>query len=259
MDLTKYPIEKLSFLLAGVIPGGAALLIFNSAVPGSFVWFVSIGFLGYRTQIAVLVFTAFIAGNTLSTFVSSIVGAIGGAIGAVQQSRPYKPAYTYMAAPWRDVRWRALAKSRLGNQAPEDLPFMSLEVLSQRLKIIADVPGENPAAALLQVQLDKSKSDLIDEYWRDWYEHFHQIVLLYRERTFEWHVQNGFNFNLETASLYVLLSASVVPSIRHWWLIAPSCVWTLLLLSETFYNYRRFTDRWQTLTEQIRYLSVDAQ
>src|ERR1700722_18902833 len=43
-DLTKYPIEKLLFFVAGIIPGMAALLIFDSAAPGSFAWFFALSF-----------------------------------------------------------------------------------------------------------------------------------------------------------------------------------------------------------------------
>jgi len=206
-------------------------------------------------KIAAILLTAFIVGNTLTIFVASVLGAIGGTIGVAMAKKPFRAASTFSVAPWRDDRWRALAKQRLGEKAPEDLPFVSLEVMSLRLKMIEGMPAEIKVPALGQLHQEKAKSDLLDEYWRGWYEHFHQIVLEPRERTFEWHVRNGLNLNLQTASLYILISTFLVPSVRHWWLVAPSCIWTLLLLAESFYAYLHFTDRWQTLSEQLRYLA----
>ncbi len=88
MDLSKYPLEKLLYFVAGVIPGFVALLIFHVAAPGSFGWFFSLGFLGYRTKVALVVLTAFVVGNSMTRFLSGFLGAIGGAIGGAVGYKP---------------------------------------------------------------------------------------------------------------------------------------------------------------------------
>jgi hypothetical protein len=42
-------------------------------------------------------------------------------------------------------------------------------------------------------------------------------VLSDPERDFQWYVGHGLAFNLETTAVYVVLSAFVVPAVRHWW------------------------------------------
>jgi hypothetical protein len=66
MDLSKYPLEKLLYFVAGVIPGFVALLMFQVAHPGSFNWFFSLGFLGYRTKVVLAVLAMFVVVKWLS-------------------------------------------------------------------------------------------------------------------------------------------------------------------------------------------------
>jgi hypothetical protein len=88
-----------------------------------------------------------------------------------------------------------------------------------------------------------------------WYDHYHQIVLQPREQDFVWHVQNGLNFNLETTAVYVLIGALVVPSVRHWWCIVPACMWLLLLVAEVYTALQQLSNKWLTLSAQVKYLS----
>ncbi len=94
-----------------------------------------------------------------------------------------------------------------------------------------------------------------DGDWARWYDHYHQIVLQPGSHDFVSYVRTGLNFNLETAALYVLVGAALVPSVRHWWCILPACVWLLILVAEVFSAWTRFTDKWSTLSEQIKYLA----
>src|SRR5258707_589380 len=66
MNLSKYPLEKVFFFLAGIIPGFVALLIFQLAAPGTFGWFFTLGFLGYKTKLGLILLSAFIIGNSLT-------------------------------------------------------------------------------------------------------------------------------------------------------------------------------------------------
>jgi hypothetical protein len=97
-------------------------------------------------------------------------------------------------------------------------------------------------------------TDMDDWKWADWYDHYHQVVLQLRNPDPAVHVQRGLHFNLEATALYVLISAAIVPSLRHWWCILPSCVWVLLLVAQEYSAVARFANKWSTLFAQIEYL-----
>jgi len=252
MDLSKYPLEKLVQFAAGVLPGIVALLIFEQATPGSFGWFFSLGFLGYKTKLSLIVLAAFVIGNTMGVFLNERVGwTIGYLIG----NRLYTPSHSYDIAPWRDPTWRGLLKNRLGAQAPNDSRLMSQEIFDVRQKTLDHLPEVQRLSALADLATERMNAVIDDANWERLYDHYHQIVLQPDDRDFVWHVRNGLNFNLQVVSLYVLISALVVPGVRRWWCILPACMWVLDLIAELFWGVRRFLDKWSTLSEQIRYLS----
>jgi hypothetical protein len=255
MDLSKFPLEKLFYFVAGVIPGSAALVIFELSKPGRYDWFLNDPFLGYRTKIILILVGALIIGNSLTVFLNRILGAVGGAIGSARGVKLIKPLRTELATPWRGATWRDLVKKELGDRAPQEAPFISESFFEQRTKWINSLPQAQQTQAALDLTSEKLKSDVSDLEWEQVYDHYHKSVLFPQERPFEWHVQNGFNFNLQATSLYVLISALVVPSVRHWWCILPASLWVVFLLAELFYMWRRFTDRWSTLSDQITLLS----
>jgi hypothetical protein len=254
MDWSKFPLEKLFFFVAGILPGFVALLIFHFAVPGSFAWFFTMSGLGYKTKLSLVLLAAFVAGNTMTTFLNSLLSAVGFLVGSVMGLRPYKPSHSYSIAPWRDERWRTLLNRQLGSQAPNDTRPMPQELFDLRRKLIEHLPEGQRQKALADLQLERINAGIDDSKWAQWYDHYHQIVLQPEDRDFVSHVRSGLNFNLQTASLYVLLSALVVPAVRRWWCILPACAWVLLLIGEAFWIMKRFTDKWSTLSEQMRYL-----
>jgi hypothetical protein len=253
MDLSKYPIEKLVYFVAGIIPGFVALLIYWLAVPGSFGWFFAMGFLGYKTKLGVVLLTAFIIGNSLTQFLSSILGAMGGVIGALQR---YQPPNSYDVAPWRDPRWRTALKNHLQAQAPKDTQLISQRLYDMRKRVEVDsLPETQRPLALLKLEGAKLDSEIDDRNWADWYDHFHQIVLVdQKKRDFQWHVHQGLLFNLEATGLYVLISVLFVPSIRHWWCIFPACMWVLILIAGEYSGLTNLMNKWSTLSRQTKYL-----
>ena len=256
MDISKYPLEKLFYVVAGVIPGFVALLIYQLAVPGAFHWFFALGFLGYKVRLGLILLAAFIVGNTLTTFFSSVLAALGGAIGAAVAAREIpKLSQVPDVAPWRDARWRALAKNQLGAHAPDDTSLMSQLIFDQRCEMVKLLPEDQRLTALANVHLEKGKSEIDDMKWEQWYDHYHQVILQPENRAVDWYVQNGFNFSLQTTALYVLVSALFVPAVRNWWCIVPACIWLLLLAIQTYSFMTQLTDKWSTLSQQIRYLS----
>src|SRR6267378_7001196 len=258
MDLSKYPLEKLFFFVAGIIPGFVALLIFQLAAPGSLGWFFSLGFLGYKTKLSAILLAAFIVGNSLTTFLSSLLGGAGGFYGAILAQRPYQPPHTRPTAPWRDATWRVALRRRLGAQTPNDTTPLAEGIFNIRRETIQFMPDAERLAALANLNRERLGAEIDDANWAQWYDHYHRIVLTRRDK---WDVQryvmHGLRFNLETAALYTLVSVLFVPSLRHWWCILPASMWVAILVAEQWDGLRRFRDQWTTITEQIEYLSEE--
>jgi hypothetical protein len=256
MDFSKYPFEKLFGFAAGVIPGFIALLIFQLAAPGSFGWFFSLGFLGYKTKLSLIILTAFIVGNTMTTFLDSFLGALGGAVGAVVAAqRPYKSPESHPVAPWRDPKWRIALKNYLGAEAPNNTHLISGQLLALKQRQIDVLAKEDRPVALAKLDLEKIESEIDDGNWEQWYAHYHSVVIFdYGKRELHWWVRRGLNFNLETAALYTLMSAFVVPGLRRWWIILPACIWVFILVAEQFASISEVMNKWSSLSRQIQYL-----
>ena len=247
MDWTKYPLEKLFSFVAGIILGSVALLMF----PGRIEWFFALGFLGYRTKLALFILVAFVVGFTATTFLGAILGGIGEAIGAAS----YNPPYSYEIALWRDPKWRELVKKRVGAGCPNTRPMSAL-VVELRSKIAASLPQDQQAAAIMALHGERLAAESDDLNWSVWYDHYHRIILE-PSKDVVWHVHTGLTFSLETAAVVVLLSAALVPSVRHWWWILPSLIWLLLLIVEAVVTVQKAADKWSTLSDQVKYLSTD--
>ena len=255
MDWSKYPIEKLVFFVAGVIPGFVALVIFEVASPGSLGWFFALGFLGYRTRLSLIILAFFVLGNSMTTFLRGLLGAIGGAWGSVTEQQPYRPTTSYRVAPWRDPRWRSLVARHLGSRSPSDIALLSPDVFEARRKMVELLPPQERPRAMYELNAERIRTESDDLEWAQWYDHYHRIVLEPRDRDLFFEVGWGLRINLETAALYLLLSATFVPRLRHWWCILPSLLWVLVLAAEEYDSARKFSDKWATLSEQIKYFA----
>lgn len=255
MDWSKYPLEKLLYFVAGTIPGFVALIIFQLAAPGSFDWFFALGFLGYRTKLTISVLTAFVVGYSMTTFLRALLGGAYGAYGAIVAQRPYKPPQSYAIAPWRDPRWRTVLRDHLGAQAPNDTSPILPDIFETRRKMVELLPQDQQPAALYELNSEKLRAEIDDLQWEQWYDYYHRIVLQPDDRDLFSHVRWGLSVNLETAALYTLMSAWMVPSVRRWWCILLASPWLLMLVAEEYSSYKQWTDRWTTLTAQIKYLS----
>ena len=166
MELTKYPVERLFSFIAGIIPGFVALLIYQLAVPGSFGWFFTLGFLGYRTKLALILLTAFVIGNSMATFVRATMGAVGGVIGTRKaQKTPFEPAHQYRVAPWRDARWRGVIRAKLGSRTPNDTRPLFDELLTLKRQAIDLLPPEQRQQAHANINLEKLNAEIDDGLW----------------------------------------------------------------------------------------------
>jgi hypothetical protein len=255
MDLSKYPLEKLFFFVAGVIPGFAALLVYHVAAPGSFDWFFLLGFLGYRMKLAIVMLLAFIIGNSMTTFLSGFFGMLGGAYGGFLGSRPYRAPHTVEGAPWRDSRWRVALRKYLGADAPNDTILMSDGLYNLKIQMANSQPAAQVQMAVLAVNNEKLGLEIDDGKWARWYEHFHSLVLTAPERELTRVVGRGLRYNLETASVYVWISAFWVRGLRHAWVLVPAALWIFFLAVEEIAGLLRVRNQYSTTSDQITYLT----
>jgi hypothetical protein len=256
VDFSKYPIEKFFYFLAGVIPGCVALWVFQVAHPGTFEWLFANAFLGYRTKLAIVGLSSFVTGNSLNSFLNGLLGMMGGIYGRIIGMRPYRPSKSYETAPWRDSRWRSALKAKLGSESPNDTFLMTQELYDLRRLQLDYLPKTQADLGLAQLNLEKLQTEIDDSRWAQWYEHYHRMLYYPTSPDPAWHVARGLAFNLETTALYLLISAVFVPALRKWWCIIPSCIWVLLLIAQEYAGLKRAMDKWETLSDQIKYLST---
>jgi hypothetical protein len=250
MDLSKYPIQKLLFVAAGTIPGFVALLIYRAAAPHCFDWFLSLGSLGYRTKVGVVLLTSLPIGATVTRFVAGLIGGIEGAIGAVLS----KPSHVVKVAPWRETIWRA-ALSKVLREPPKSTMLWPDWFYAQSLQAIALLPEDQRAMAGTQLELDRLANQSEDAEWNRWYRYYHNRILFPAERDFLFEVQRGIHFNLQAAAVYVLGSAWFVPAVRAWWCMLPACFWFIVLIGEEWIGSQNAVNLWSTLDRQITFLS----
>ena len=247
MDWSRYPLEKLFSFVAALIPGFTALLI-SGRTADELLYLSS---LGYRSRVTVILVIAFVVGFTLTTCLSALLGAIGGVIGSVT----YKAPESYAVAPWRDPTWRELIKKKLGANAPSDTRPISSVILELRQKMINNLPTSQQQPENLRLQQDQLATEADDLAWSVWYDHYHKIAVMPDEKDVFLQVHTGLRFSLQTASLYCLTSALVVPSLRHWWYLAPAVFWVVTLVIESVNSLQKALNKWSSLHDQIKYLT----
>lgn len=254
MSFKDIPLEKLWSFIAAVIPGSAAMLIFQLSHPNAFSWYYRSTLFGYGTRLTLMFVIAFVVGNTITAALNFFAGAVGGVIGTLKR---YKSSVEYDIAPWRDPRWRDLLAKRLGPElAPQNTPWISDEVFAARQKGIEFMLEEQRAAALNELVLERMRAISNDMEWRQWYDYYKRIVSEFIEEPFTWYVRTGLYANLQATGFGVLISAIFVPELRHWWYILPSSFWLLAVVAETVWAIRQLFDPWSTLTDQINYLAA---
>lgn len=255
VDFSKYPLERIFYLLAGVIPGLTALLVFELAVPGSFAWLFSLSFLGYKVKLSLVVLVAFVIGVTMSILLNGLLYAIGATIADATSKEPYKDPASYEIAPWRDPRWRFALKKRLGEQSPNDTVLLGEGVVKVRQDVIGLLPANEREEANRKLNLEKLSLEIDDGKWAQWYDFYHQAINKRYMQDFHWSVRRGLDINLEVAAIYILVSALFVSKLRHWWFIVPSVIWIVILVAEQRTDFTRYANKWSTLDAQVEYLS----
>lgn len=255
MDISKYPLERVFHLAAGVIPGAVALLIFGVSHPSAFDAFFGSVFLGYRTKLAIVLAVALVIGNTMTAFLQFLVRIVSRGVGTVLGTRLYRPARPDEAAPWRNETWRALLRRQIGVATPRDTQPMSQREYDVQLLVIQLRPESEREAARVALQNQRVDRISDDVEWQRWYERYQDIVLQQSDDDFESYVRTGLRSNLQATALYILLSSAVVCQVRHWWWILPACVWVLLLIDEIYGLFRQLMNRWSMFDRVVMLLS----
>jgi len=206
-------------------------------------------------KLTLIILAAFVIGNSMTRFLYGGFAMVGGVIGSVVGRRPYKPPHTVSGAPWRDTRWRVALKKYLGDDAPKDTILISQDLYNLKLQMANQQPPAQIQRAIAEAENEKLSAEIDDLNWSRWYDHFHWLVLTSMERDFAFYVERGLHYNLQTASVYILISACFVPALRHWWVLAPTSLWTLFLLAEEYAGLMQWLNKYSTTSKQITYLS----
>lgn len=256
MDFTKYPLEKLSHYAASIVPGFAALAVYELTHRGAYAAFMNSDYLGYRTKLGCLLTAAFLVGITLSSFLRSLLGGIGGVYGAWRSTHlPDQAPHSHRVAPWRDLRWRLVLKRHLGSEAPADLKLLNDEVYAVRKDFIMRQQSPTKEAMLSQLEDERLRWEINERHWANWYDHFHTIVLSTKESDFHWNIRVGLLWNLATASLFIAVSAPFLSVLRNPWVLVPSLMWIAMFAAFEYAEARNLFELWSTLQTQTQYIA----
>ena len=250
MEWIKTILDRLSWFLASLIPGSVLflLVLLHKPVLIDLVWETQL--LTYSTKLFITVLFIFASGHTVNFGLTTVLRAIGGAVGGYLAAGPERAKSD--VKPWQNRNWRALLTRHLGPVAPENIDPLYKEVFELRMKATQNYPDEERvqmAAALLG---ERAAADFNDYEWRGWWEHFHRVSFLKKgpDAMLYDHINSGFC----AASFVVLFALPFTPQFRVWWIIAMSVFWILILILRTIGDFNAFLDPWSSYAVQIEQL-----
>lgn len=250
MDWLKTILDRLSGLLASIIPGSVLFLLFALHQPSLIGRLWETPLLTYNTKLAISVLFALAIGHTVNFALATLMHGVGGAIGGYIGAGPARPDPD--VKPWQNKNWRALLTRYLGQAAPENIDPVYEEVFTIRMQAIGNYPEQERAqraAALLQ---EKARAESNDFEWRGWWEHFHRASFLKREP--EALLYDNIHSGFCAASLIVLVALPFTTELRKWWVIAVCTIWILILILRTLADMRAVLDPWSSYTRQVEQL-----
>jgi hypothetical protein len=256
MEISKLPFEKLFGFIAGIIPGAVAIFVYYVANPNGFAAFVENTSLTYSTKIGIALALAFVIGNSLNMFMGAIGAAIGGGFsGANSLKNPVWPNLPE-TAPWRDLKWRKLAKQYLGEHAPNDTRPMSDNMVQFHQQTFANLDGVQRQAAENQLKSSKLALASDDLDWSQWY------FQIDRQRQAQTkfdpleYVQGSLQGSLQTTAVYLIGSMIFVPNIRNWICISFSVGWLVIMVAKIHVDLKDGSNSWSTWSKQLDFLTA---
>jgi hypothetical protein len=133
MEILKTAFERLFLFVASLIPGGAAILLFGLGYPDLLADFWQIGYLEYKTKLAIVIVSAFLLGWSILVVYTTIVHWMGRLVGSVLQLEK-----NVEAKPWHSYR----KKYPPGHSFKCELYWNSLSL--QNATVDNFVDGQNP-------------------------------------------------------------------------------------------------------------------
>jgi hypothetical protein len=263
IDFGKFPFEKAIHLLTKILPGLALLFMYNAKHPGAVTKILSLPYLGYATRVWLLIAICFVLGYTLTTVISTMAGAVSGAIGALWGSfTRAKHPYEYQVAPWRDSKWRAAYISRFGSEAPRDLTLVLPRNAAELLRLSQQLPpdvSEQKLAEQLTLQINSELRSAIDAItndmeWRTCYERLKFKVLFELPQEAIEEVFGQLNSDFSVASAVVIVGGALSAQFRVWWLMVPAIGWLVVSALQFCAKIYQVVDHWSTLGTQIEIL-----
>lgn len=214
-DFSRVTYSGVLEILAPVVPGTILALGALTLNPQLASRLLASPLLGYKSRLVAAILTSYIAGLLLNLLVNYIGYAAGYTIGQLfgQKLFPNPPT------PWRNMHWRRMARTFLGNElAPstDELYFQNLHQGElQRVQLIED-PQQRAAQQRFVQDLFLPKS-IADNEWFWWYE------VLAKYFSHEWWAApwQYFVVMMHTASWAVIL-VMVLTRHHHWfaWAVA---------------------------------------
>jgi len=264
IDFGKFPFEKAVHLLAKVLPGFALLFVYDAKNSGAITNILSLPYLGYATRLWLLIAVCFILGYTLSSVLSTVVGGVGGAIGALWASiARSKHPYEYQVAPWRDPNWRAAYCSRFGSAAPKDLTLIVPRDAAELLRLSQPLPpnlaDQQKLAEQLTVQINAGLKAAIeaiqnDTDWRMRYEDIKLKVLFQQPLEPIEEVIGRLDSDFSVASAVLIVGAALSANLRIWWLMLLATGWLIVGVLRFSAKAYQILAPWSTLSAQIEML-----
>jgi hypothetical protein len=215
-DLSKLDWEKFGMFIFGIIPGGAAVLVYQASQPELLHRVFGQPDLGYRTKLCAFIGCTLVIGFMIRVALMSILFpfVIKPIIFFCRERRE-------LSAPWRDPRFREALKMRLPEFAPEDCPRISdAEFESMKAASNSIANPEERATAIQVNEQTRTRSEQIDKDWKKWYEHYSREFQTKNEIfDFQILIKISLASNIFVASVYVLISMCFVSALRTWWCI----------------------------------------
>jgi hypothetical protein len=268
MDLAKILLDKFFGFVAALIPGFFLLLVVVLHHGDLWRQLWDLNYLGYETKVAIVVFAAFIAGVTVSSFAGAAIGGFIGGLSAYKGAKAAQAAARASAADtqvsdtdpgppqpiplWRDANWRKLLTAYLGNAAPDDLqPIGDQNDYNQLIRFAKALPdADQQQAAFAAIQ----QRQFNEQLWMDWWNRLYRLTL--QKNDPKMLIGLTLDGNIGSACLIILLSAPFTPILRQWWIVLPSIIWVLISAAQTYKQYYDATNPTESFIKQMEYLQM---
>ena len=210
-EMSAIPWEKISTFALAVLPGGAALGVYQAAHPDFLHAVMSFPDLGYKTKLAVVVLCTLVAGFVIRTLVIDFFYN--------RFVLPITRLKRLESQEWRDPKFRAVFRDKFPELAPQEIPLISNEEFERR-KLNANSMDEVEARkAAIRANLEAYDEALeVDSQWRAWFKHYsppsaRRVEML----DYRYQIREGLTSNIFAASIYLAVGSIFVPSLRTWW------------------------------------------